>query len=139
MSHPSQDAVAAANARFYLALTARDLAMMESVWAHEDDATCIHPGWRLLAGWMQIRMAWNAIFDNTADWNVACDRVRIRMAPDMAWLTCVEIIRPAEPGDQVAVMQATNVFVLRGDRWLMIHHHASSSPADEVAAPQSVN
>src|SRR5206468_1148625 len=47
-----------ANARFYRAFEALDLAEMEKVWAHGEHVKCVHPGWPLLAGWANVRASW---------------------------------------------------------------------------------
>ncbi|MFN7973645.1 MAG: nuclear transport factor 2 family protein [Acidobacteriota bacterium] len=131
-------AVVAANRAFYHALEERDIALMDDVWCHEDRATCVHPGWRRLDGWIEIRRSWDAIFRNTDAWAVACKRERVVIEGDQAWVTCVEEIRPpSQDGSQALQMEATNIFVRRQDAWRLVHHHASPSP--DAPDPGSVN
>ena len=59
---PDETAVAAANLAFYRALEARDLSAMDTVWLHDESATCVHPGWHRLDGWSEIRRSWENIF-----------------------------------------------------------------------------
>jgi len=133
-------AVAAANTAFYQALEARDLAAMDRVWAHEESASCVHPGWHRLDGWTEIRRSWENIFGNARPWSVFCEDMRVEVSGDVAWVTCVEAITPfgADPDEETARMQATNILARRNGRWLLLHHHASPSPssdADEDAEP----
>ena len=126
-------AVAAANTAFYQALEARDLVAMDRIWAHEESASCVHPGWHRLDGWTEIRRSWENIFANARPWSVFCEDVRVEVSGDLAWVTCVEAITPfgANPDEETARMQATNVLARRNGRWLLLHHHASPSPSSD--------
>jgi hypothetical protein len=49
---------------------------------------------------------------------------------EVALLTCTENITVfAEDSFDTVQALATNVFILSGGRWLMVHHHASPVPA----------
>ena len=126
-------AVAAANTAFYQALEARDLVAMDRIWAHEESASCVHPGWHRLDGWTEIRRSWENIFTNARPWSVFCEDVRVEVSGHLAWVTCVEAITPfgADPDEETARMQATNVLARRNGRWLLLHHHASPSPSSD--------
>src|SRR5207248_1552177 len=87
-------AVAAANLSFYRALESRDVETMSHVWLHDEAASCVHPGWHRLDGWEEIERSWQNIFANSRPWSVACEDVRIAVAGDLAWVTCVEVIVP---------------------------------------------
>jgi uncharacterized protein (TIGR02246 family) len=138
---PDATAVAAANLSFYRALEARDLENMGQVWLQDDTASCVHPGWHRLDGWEEIERSWENIFSNSRPWTVTCEDVRIAVAGDLAWVTCVEVIVPFggdEEGD-AARMQATNLFGRVDGRWRLIHHHASPSPTDEEGEEEQVH
>ncbi|HEY6148339.1 MAG TPA: nuclear transport factor 2 family protein, partial [Thermoanaerobaculia bacterium] len=77
--NPDETALAAANLGFYRALEARSLSGMELVWAHSDEATCVHPGWHRLDGWDEIRRSWQNIFASSRPWTVACVDVRLEV------------------------------------------------------------
>lgn len=126
--------MAAANEAFYKALESRDLSAMDRVWAHDESASCVHPGWHRLDGWTEIRRSWENIFANARPWNVYCEEIRVQVSGDLAWVTCVEAITPfgADPDEETARMQATNVLARRDGRWLLLHHHASPSPSSEM-------
>ena len=118
--------VAAANERFYRAFESLDLAEMDAVWSHADDVLCIHPGWRLLAGWEAVRESWDAIFQSTREMRFSIGDVRAHVDGDLGWVSCTENIL-SEAGGQVGVTRllATNLFARRQGAWLMVHHHAS--------------
>lgn len=141
MPSPEETAVAAANLAFYRALEGRNLSHMDSVWSHEDEVTCVHPGWHRLDGWSEVRRSWENIFANSRAWTVACEEIRIAVAGELAWVACVEVIRPFGMGeeDAAAHMQATNVFRRHGGEWLLVHHHASASPTETAEDEETVN
>ncbi|HEX5854365.1 MAG TPA: nuclear transport factor 2 family protein [Thermoanaerobaculia bacterium] len=141
MTSPDDTAVSAANLGFYRALEARDLSAMDVVWAHEDAATCVHPGWHRLEGWTEIRRSFENIFTNSRPWTVSCRDVRVAVVGDLAWVTCAEVIIPfgGDEDEDAARMQATNLFVRTDGEWKMIHHHASSSPTEGSEEEEPVN
>jgi ketosteroid isomerase-like protein len=138
---PEGTAVAAANLAFYRAMEARDLENMSQIWLHDDTASCVHPGWHRLDGWEEIERSWANIFANSRPWTVACEDIRIAVAGDLAWVTCVEIITPfgGDGDEDAARMQATNLFGRVGGEWRLVHHHASASPGETVDVEEPVN
>jgi ketosteroid isomerase-like protein len=141
VTSPEESAVSTANLAFYRALGARDLARMDTVWLHEDRVTCVHPGWHRLDGWSEVRRSWENIFANSRPWTVACEDVRVVIAGEIAWVLCVEVLRPfgLSGEDAAARMQATNVFVRQDGVWRMAHHHASASPSAEEDEEETIN
>ncbi|MGH7277825.1 MAG: nuclear transport factor 2 family protein [Candidatus Rokuibacteriota bacterium] len=115
-----------ANARFYRAFEALDLAEMDAVWAHGDDVKCVHPGWPLLVGWAAVRASWEGIFAGTTEMRFTISDLHIVAAADIGWVTCTENIL-SETGGRLAVTSilATNLFERGPDGWRIIHHHAS--------------
>lgn len=133
--------VRAANAAFYRALTALDLAAMDTLWAAGHDAVCVHPGREALHGWSGIRESWEGIFASTTWMHVEPTDVRVVVVGDLAVVSCAEnITAQAEDGVGVASAHATNVFRRHDDRWRMLVHHASPVPVDlgspAAGAPQ---
>ena len=119
-------AVAEANARFYRAFEALDVAAMDAVWVHADEVACIHPGWPLLTGWPAVRESWRAIFENTEEMRFSIADVRVGAAGELGWVTCTEnILSEIQGRVAVTAILATNLFARVDATWLMIHHHAS--------------
>lgn len=126
----SEDAVRAANHRFFAAFEALSLAEMEAVWAHDDDVQCVQPGWELLRGWDDVRERWKRVFKNLKRVRVAVSGNWVRVEGGVGWVACTARITTAfAEGFDEAIVQATNIFVLRDGRWLLVAHHASLLPA----------
>jgi uncharacterized protein (TIGR02246 family) len=134
-------AVAAANLAFYRALESRDVETMSDVWLHDAATSCVHPGWHRLDGWDEIERSWQNIFANSRPWTVSCEDVRVAIAGDFAWVTCVEVIVPfgGDDEDDAARMQATNLFGRVNGEWRLVHHHASPSPTEQLVSEEPVN
>ena len=116
----------AANAAFYQAFEALDLAAMDRVWVHDEDVQCVHPGWPLLTGWPAVRESWQAIFANTEEMRFTISDVRSAIHGEVGWVTCTEnILSDVQGRVGVTKILATNLYTRGGDAWRMIHHHAS--------------
>jgi len=127
-----EERVLSANQQFYVALELLDLDAMDAVWLHEGWVTCVHPGWELLEGWEEVRESWRRIFENTQRMKVEISNVSVRVENSTAWVHCVEQVTSSfATGFSTAWVQATNLFVKRGEGWMMVHHHASPIPRDE--------
>ena len=134
---PDQEAVAAANTRFYDALNARDLLAMERLWFPADWSECIHPGGVALRGWEAVRDSWAIAFTAEAPMMVAATDVHVRLIGDVAWVSCTERIASTIDGEiQASVAHATNIFVRHDAAWRMVVHHASPVPYVPPAAPE---
>jgi len=131
--------VAEANARFYRAFETLDLPVMETVWAHGEHVRCVHPGWPLLVGWAMVRASWETIFTHTGEIRFTLSDIRPSSYGDLAWVTCTEHIL-TEHQDRIAVtaVLATNLFERDGDRWRMVHHHASHIFGPPAPAPDTM-
>lgn len=121
-----EDAALAANLRFYDAFSSLDILEMDKVWEQSDRVLCVHPGWDVLSGWVNVRKSWQAIFYNTTLMQFNITGGQVVLQGDSAWVLCVENITSVLDGrvSNLAV-QATNIFVRAGGGWLMVHHHAS--------------
>ena len=120
------EAVLAANLSFYHAFGSLQIEGMDRVWDRSDRVLCIHPGWRVLAGWEQVRNSWESIFHNTSLMHFTITDAQVVVHGDCAWVSCVENITSVVDARANSFgVQATNVFVRGEDRWLMVHHHGS--------------
>jgi ketosteroid isomerase-like protein len=126
----SERQVQEANVEFYRALEAGSLEMMDRVWLHEDWVRCVHPGWEMIVGWRRVRDSWRTIFEGGQNMKIFPSDVWVRTFGDLAWVTCTENITlfEEEGNFESAQAAATNIFIRRQGRWLMVHHHASPLP-----------
>lgn len=124
------------NRKFYEALTQMNESAMQEVWLHEDWVSCVHPGWPQVEGWNAVSQSFMQIFENTQALRITVSRTSVHVEGEMAWVSCIEKISSSSPGriDTVYV-QATNLYVRREGRWLMVQHHASHLP--EEAHPKA--
>jgi ketosteroid isomerase-like protein len=119
-----------ANTEFYRAFESLSIEMMDSLWKHDDDVICIHPGWDLFIGWLAIRESWTVIFRNTEMIRFIITNVKIRTLDNrsrMAIVVCQENIESSINGQLVRIgVIATNIFERNENHWLLVHHHGSS-------------
>jgi ketosteroid isomerase-like protein len=126
MTGSADAGVEAANAGFYRAFEALDLAAMDAVWAHGDHVMCVHPGWPLLTGWDAVRESWAVIFRNTVEMRFTISDVRVVARRDLAAVSCTEnILSDAAGRVSVTSVLATNLFERGPAGWKLFHHHAS--------------
>ena len=125
-NHRLTEEVRRANERFYRAFESLDIEKMARVWVQDGTAHVIHPGWTAKYGWEEVRDSWVAIFDNTRYMEFDVTDVHILVVGDLARVTCVENLRNVVGDEQnTGQVQATNLYILRGEQWLMAHHHGS--------------
>ena len=130
-------AIRLANAEFYDAIEAGALDRMEAVWSHDNNVRCIHPGWDVLVGWARVRESWERIFENEERMRISPMEVYVYTGGDLAWVTCVETITVFQESSFDSIRAAaTNLFIRRDGRWLMVHHHSSPIP---VIVPQTAS
>ena len=114
------------NEQFYRAFENLDVGLMDSIWAHQEYVTCIHPGWSIRVGWPAVRDSWVVIFNNTFSMEFELTELQVQVAADVAWVICTENIssRVGE-SPQTSRVVATNLFERIGEEWKIIHHHRS--------------
>jgi SnoaL-like domain len=117
------------NAEFYHAFEGLSINMMDSLWKHDENVICVHPGWELLVGWLAIRESWVTIFQNTEmiKFNITNAKVRSFDNSNIGVVVCQENIESSVSGqqDRIGVI-ATNIFERCENRWVLIHHQGSS-------------
>lgn len=112
-----EDALLAANAAYYRAFAARDLAAMEAIWA-DDGVSCVHPGWTALLGRAAVIGSYRDIFRNPSQEKVTAREERALLGDGDGRVFCVEQVGGA-------LLLATNWFRLVGGGWRLLHHQAS--------------
>ncbi len=114
------------NEEFYRAFESLDIRRMEKVWATNESVKCVHPGWGLRSGWPSVRDSWVAIFNHTREISFEVNGVDTAIYNDLACVTCTEQVSVTVNGEsQSFQVLATNIYLKREGRWLMIHHHGS--------------
>jgi ketosteroid isomerase-like protein len=122
-----EEAVRRANAAFYAAFRALDVARMEDVWLREPYITCVHPGGPVLTGWGPIMASWERIFEHTFEVSISTADTRVHIGSDTAWIVLIEQIQSRSyEGITTGAVLATNVFELCGTHWYIVHHHGSA-------------
>jgi ketosteroid isomerase-like protein len=118
-------AVRDANQAFYAAFEKLDLEGMSDVWADEETVSCVHPGWEPLSGRDAVMRSWDGIFRSTDEIRFTLRDVRLFVMNGTGWVVLVEEIESRHRERKVkASAQATNVFILKGELWQLVHHHA---------------
>ncbi len=137
---PQEDALAveAQNRRYYDAFQGLAADRMAQLWWHDDDASCIHPGWDLRRGFDAVMETYGEIFAHMKSIRFALGDVQVRVLGDLAYVTCVEnlVSEEEEAGDSLGAVLATNLFERRKGEWRLVHHHASPFAADESEMPE---
>jgi ketosteroid isomerase-like protein len=116
----AESEVLEANASFYRAFTRGDFAAMRELWARSALVACVHPMSPVLIGREAVLGSWGQILREPPPQAMRCDQPVAHVSGDWAMVVCYE-----GNGDRPAHLAATNVFVLEGGRWRMVHHHAS--------------
>jgi len=113
-----ETAVIAANAAFYAAFAAGNLAEMERVWAADDDISCIHPGWPAIIGRATVMGSWRDILRNPDRPQIVCAEPHAIVNGDNGRVLCIEIVNGT-------ALAATNHFRRIGNTWRLVHHQSS--------------
>jgi ketosteroid isomerase-like protein len=124
-------AIAVANHVFDRTLSARDIAAMDTIWAHEPYVIAVHPASKApIVGWAAVRKSWEATFDRFTDISVSMQNPQIRINENVAWVVGLEEVRGKLKNGETAVFTALtmNMFEKTGGRWLMVLHTTSRVP-----------
>jgi ketosteroid isomerase-like protein len=129
-------AVIEANATFYRAFTKGDYAAMSELWSKSAPLTCLHPGARVLVGRTAVLDSWRQILGGGSGLTLRCEEPVVHLLGETALVTCYE-----GSNDDPAHLAATNVFVLEGGRWRLVHHHAGpiATPVRRRRPPSTMN
>jgi ketosteroid isomerase-like protein len=126
------EAVLAANAHFYRALSLADFSAMQSVWLASPDAVCAHPGQPLVRGWDAIRESWRDIFLQQGLLHVWPTETLVRLYGQTAEVNCFENIDLGQvAGGGLIRARAVNIFRRAAEAWKLLEHHAWPMPHDE--------
>jgi ketosteroid isomerase-like protein len=129
--NPDITKLRAANSTFDAALSKRDLAALDVIWAQDGGVTVLHPPSKaVIVGWAAVRKSWEGAFANFPEMFVEMKDPHVRVAGNMALVTGTETFRGKRPNGDVVEFMAptTNIYERRGDQWLLVHHHAGRAP-----------
>jgi len=138
--------VLAVNSAFYRSFSEKDYDQMKDIWLHESSALCIHPSHAPIIGARAVLESWKKMFSSG---NTLFQRnkmeptnIRLMVKGTTAVVTCDEEVytkrfvrgRKRQDGmELVNKLISTNIFRKVGDKWFMVHHHASWHPDSEAA------
>lgn len=119
------ESAAAAEAEFYAAFAATDLARMRAVWAQRPDCLCIHPAGLPITGYAPVIASWVDILGNSPPVKLRCEPIsRIEDTDTMVSTVYERFAAPGTEGAFTPVL-ATNVYRRIEGAWKIIVHHAS--------------
>jgi uncharacterized protein (TIGR02246 family) len=121
------------NEAFYEAFNARDTHAMAALWSEEAPCACLHPSSPPIHGREAVLRSWQRILTSPTAPSVMCQRTAVRRYGNTAVVACFELVgeRATEnPRRPVAILAATNVFVLERGQWRLVHHHSSPIAAE---------
>jgi ketosteroid isomerase-like protein len=120
------DSPEAAEAAFYDAFAARDLAAMVRVWLEAETAVCVHPGGGLLMGKDAVMQSWSEILTGAAPPRIEFRLINRIEAADLRVHLVEERIQTGDdPVGPPSLVIATNVYTRGPDGWRLSAHHAS--------------
>lgn len=130
---PDIDQVRTANAAYYAALSARDLAAMDKVWSRSAHDVNIAPPIRPAAhvGWDLIRKNYQEFWSTLDELTVSMEKPEIEVRGSVAWVYGIEQSkRRAKSGETSSGPNfGTSIFVKDSDGWKMVFHQAALIPA----------
>ena len=127
------EAVKAANAAFYVALSARDAKIMDPLWANKPYVVNIGPRSKAaVVGYADAVTKWSASLSDVFKELKASmtSTAQIRTNGNVAWVVGTEHAEGKNKAGEPFAFDTfvTNVFEKEGDRWLMVSHHAGILP-----------
>ena len=131
LAQTDADAIKAANEGFYAALSTRDAGALDRVWDHEGQVFNIFGVSKApMVGWTAVKNGYENLFKRFPELSVSMADPSIRQDADSAVVVGVETQKARLTSGEAtsALLPATNVFVKRNGRWLMVHHHSSRPP-----------
>lgn len=128
---PDVGAISSANTAFYAALSARDIAAVERVWARDGQVFNIFGASRApLVGWTAVRAGYEDLFARFPELSVSMAEPQVAQNGDSALVVGVEALRARLPNGETTSLSlpTTNAFMRRDGRWLLVHQHSSRPP-----------
>ncbi len=118
--------------QFYEALQQGDIERLMSVWADDDEITCVHPGGPRLVGAAAIRASFDNMFGNGTIDARPQQLHRVRTHSTSVHSVVEKLRVDGRDGPETAWVLATNVYIKTGLGWRMVAHHASPASSHDV-------
>jgi ketosteroid isomerase-like protein len=125
-----EQALKAANAAFYAALTGRNEAAMDPLWVHAPYVAVMHPDSKApIIGWEAVRQSFVDIVKQNV-FTVSPSEQTSHRSGNMAWIVGTEAVR----GKNTAGTEfqftglATNIYEFQDGHWLMVVHQIAPVP-----------
>lgn len=115
----------AAEEAFYRAMQKRDIDLMMSVWADDDNISCVHPGSKRIEGRAAVRASFEQVLSATPAMRFRLSDVSHFYDQHLAVHVLHEHIRLGDDSHDQPPVIATNVYRLTDNGWRMVMHHAS--------------
>jgi ketosteroid isomerase-like protein len=123
--------VLSANDTFYRALSVGSIEGISAACAHDSDVTCLHEtSTEVAVGWQAVLDSWKAVpFEAFSELAVVMASPAVKVNGTIARVVGLEKVRGKMKDGSAFAFTAlgTNVYEKRGDKWLMVHHHASKA------------
>jgi ketosteroid isomerase-like protein len=133
MSFPSAES---AEAAFYAAFEARDLAAMMAVWSTSETIVCIHPLAAPLNGRNPVAAGWKSIFDAAEHFQLQIEPAHEAHDATHAVRVVREFLVIGEETESRPPILATNLYQKEADGWYLVLHHASPLHVGGSPPPQ---
>jgi hypothetical protein len=129
------DQVQVANRAYYAALSARDLAEMEQVWAKSAQISNVAPPIKPVAhiGWDAIKKNYQTYWATLDELAVSMAEPRVVIHGPVAWVYGIEQANRRMKGGEVSGGPnfGTSIFVNEGGQWLMVFHQTALIPSSK--------
>lgn len=132
------------NSAFYNAFSKKSMELMKKVWLQDASILCIHPSHPPLVGVTAVMESWSNMFESTdgsfqRNWMEPIN-IKLVVKGTTAIITCDEqvfarrfIRGKRRETELINQLTATNIFRKVGQKWCMVHHHASWHADSEAA------
>lgn len=125
------DAVRAANAAFYAALSARDIDAFVKVWSARSEVRHIGPRNKDVdVGLEAIKKNLQGVIETFPELKVTPEQIQIRIVGAVAWVSDLENTERKNRAGETLIASnfGTSIFEKQGGKWLMVYHHSSVIP-----------
>ena len=110
-------ALLAANEAFYEAFDSGDAEAMAALWAEDCPVACVHPGSAPIHGREAVLTSWRDILSASTRPAIQCLQPEPLLLDRAGIVVCVEALAGGR-------LIASNMFVVEGGFWRMVHHQA---------------